>query len=167
MACLLRVPALGLIGLCLSGASPGPVRAAVLPESASAEISGMRASVDDALHWVATIIEVAGVGIIVMAAVLASVMFVRQGVGVLGWAEAYQGYRANLGRGILLGLELLVAADIIGTVAVTPSFQNLGVLAMIVLIRTFLSFSLEVEIEGHWPWRRREMEESHPAGKRL
>ena len=87
--------------------------------------------------------------------------------GRTGWAGAFRGYRANLGRGILLGLELLVAADIIGTVAVTPSFQTLGVLAMIVLIRTFLSFSLEVEIEGQWPWRRREMQGAHPGGERL
>ncbi len=67
----------------------------------------------------------------------------------------YECFRADLGRGILLGLEFLVAADIIGTVAVTPTFESLGVLAAIVLIRTFLSFSLEVEIEGRWPWRRR------------
>ncbi|HEX8374326.1 MAG TPA: DUF1622 domain-containing protein, partial [Geminicoccaceae bacterium] len=71
----------------------------------------------------------------------------------VGWAKAYRGYRANLGRGILLGLELLVAADIIGTVAATPTLQNLAVLGLIVLIRTFLSFSLEVEIEGRWPWQ--------------
>ena len=58
------------------------------------------------------------------------------------------------GRAILLGLELLVAADIIGTVAITPSFESLGILALIVLIRTFLSFSLEVEIEGRWPWQK-------------
>jgi uncharacterized membrane protein len=64
----------------------------------------------------------------------------------------YDRCRANLGRGILLGLELLVAADIIGTVAVTPSVENLAVLALIVVIRTFLSFALEVEIEGCWPW---------------
>ncbi len=81
---LSRISMPGLIGLCLAGSSSGRACAAVLPERASAEIPGMRASVDDALHWVATIIEVAGVGIIVIAAVLASVMFVRQGFGVLG-----------------------------------------------------------------------------------
>jgi uncharacterized membrane protein len=59
------------------------------------------------------------------------------------------------GRSILLALELLVAADIIRTVAVDPSLRNVGVLGLIVLIRTFLSFSLEVEIDGTWPWRRR------------
>jgi uncharacterized membrane protein len=79
-------------------------------------------------------------------------MFLRGGPEV-GWAKAYRRYRADLGRGILLGLELLVAADIIGTVAVTPTLQSLAVLGLIVLIRTFLSFSLEVEIEGRWPWQ--------------
>ena len=141
-------------------------KAAVLPENAS-EASGIRASVDHALHWIATGIEVIGVAIIVVGASFASVQFVRQGFGVVGWAKAYRGYRANLGRGILLGLELLVAADIIGTVAIAPSFQSLGVLALIVLIRTFLSFSLEAEIEGHWPWRRRELEGKGDDGERL
>ena len=159
----LLAPGLAAFGIAL----PLPVAAAVLPENAPGEISAMRAGVDHALHWIATGIEVAGVGIIVVAALLASVLFVRQGFGAQGWGEAYRGYRANLGRGILLGLELLVAADIIGTVAVTPSFESLGVLALIVLIRTFLSFSLEVEIEGRWPWRRGETERSHASGERL
>jgi uncharacterized membrane protein len=53
----------------------------------------------------------------------------------------------------LLGLEFLVAGDIIGTVAVEPTFKSLGVLGLIVIIRTFLSFSLEVEINGRWPWQ--------------
>ena len=144
-----------------------PSQAAVLPENAPQGVAEMRESVDHALHWIATGIEVAGVGIIVLAALLASVLFLRQGFGTLGWARAFRGYRANLGRGILLGLELLVAADIIGTVAVTPSFQSLGVLGLIVLIRTFLSFSLEIEIEGHWPWRRREVAGSGGGGERL
>jgi uncharacterized membrane protein len=81
-------------------------------------------------------------------------IFLRQGFGSHRWNEAYECFRADLGRGILLGLEFLVAGDIIGTVAVAPTFESLGVLAVIVLIRTFLSFSLEVEIEGRWPWRR-------------
>ncbi|MGK3647164.1 DUF1622 domain-containing protein [Pseudarthrobacter enclensis] len=66
----------------------------------------------------------------------------------------YRQYRQLLGRSILLGLELLVAADIIRTVAVTPTFTSVGVLAIIVLIRTFLSFSLELEITGRWPWQK-------------
>lgn len=65
----------------------------------------------------------------------------------------YRSYRQLLGRSILLGLELLVAADIIRSVAVTPTFEGVGVLGIIVLIRTFLSFSLELEITGRWPWQ--------------
>jgi uncharacterized membrane protein len=73
---------------------------------------------------------------------------------MVGLAEAYRDYRQHLGRAILLGLEFLVAGDIINTVAVDPTFRSVGVLAGIVAIRTFLSFSLEVEIEGRWPWAR-------------
>ena len=69
-------------------------------------------------------------------------------------SDAYQLYRQNLGRAILLGLEFLVAGDIIRTVAVSPTFRSLGVLAGIVLIRTFLSMALQLEIEGRWPWQR-------------
>jgi uncharacterized membrane protein len=134
-------------------------------EAAAGE--GAAGRIDHVLHGIATAIEIAGVGIIVLAVLIASALFLRQGFRAPGWSEAYSCYRANLGRGILLGLELLVAADIIGTVAVTPSFQSLGVLALIVLIRTFLSFSLEVEIEGQWPWRRREMEGQSRGGERL
>jgi uncharacterized membrane protein len=66
----------------------------------------------------------------------------------------YRSLRQRIGRAILLGLEVLVAADIIRTVAVAPSFTNAGVLAVIVLIRTFLSMSLELELTGEWPWRQ-------------
>lgn len=67
---------------------------------------------------------------------------------------AYRVIRTVFARTILLGLEFLVAADIIRTVAVQPSLENVAVLGLIVLIRTFLSFSLEVELEGRWPWSR-------------
>ncbi|WP_336644284.1 DUF1622 domain-containing protein [Microbacterium sp. USHLN186] len=69
-------------------------------------------------------------------------------------ANVYGRFRRFLGRSILLGLELLVAADIIRTVAVTPSLGSVAVLAVIVLIRTFLSWSLELEITGRWPWQK-------------
>jgi uncharacterized membrane protein len=65
----------------------------------------------------------------------------------------YRSFRQQLGRAILLGLELLVAADIIRTVAVQPTLRSASVLGIIVVIRTFLSFSLEVELEGRWPWQ--------------
>ena len=68
--------------------------------------------------------------------------------------DRYSAYRQNLGRAILLGLELLVAGDIIRTVAVAPTLQNLTVLALIVAIRTFLRFSHELEVTGRWPWQQ-------------
>lgn len=67
--------------------------------------------------------------------------------------ETFRKVRQRLGRGILLGLEFLVAADIIHTVAVELTFKTVGVLAIVVLIRTFLSFTLEVELTGRWPWQ--------------
>lgn len=68
--------------------------------------------------------------------------------------DLYRGYRRGIGKAILLGLELLVAADIIRTVAVRPTLEGVAVLGLIVLVRTFLSFSLEVELYGRWPWQR-------------
>ncbi len=68
-------------------------------------------------------------------------------------SDRYREYRQGIGRAILLGLEILVAADIIRTVAVSPTFESVGVLAIIVAVRTFLSFTLEVELSGRWPWQ--------------
>jgi uncharacterized membrane protein len=103
----------------------------------------------------ASVLEVAGVGVILLGALAATGAFAWRAVQSRDFADSYRTYRRGLARAILLGLELLVGADIIRTVAVEPSFRNLGVLASIVAIRTFLSFSLEVEIEGRWPWQRR------------
>jgi uncharacterized membrane protein len=68
--------------------------------------------------------------------------------------DAYRELRRNVGRSILLGLELLVAGDIIRTVAIAPTFTSVGVLAVIVMVRTFLSFTLEVELSSRWPWQK-------------
>ena len=113
-------------------------------------------------------IEVAGMAVMVFGGLAAIAAFVirlatRRGTPSPGFEHTYRNLRADLGRAILLGLEFLVAADIIGTVAVEPSFQNLGVLAVIVAIRTFLSFSLELEISGRWPWQHGQGDgERHP-----
>lgn len=93
-----------------------------------------------------------GVAIVVVGILAATVLAAR--MVLRGRAGAYESYRRLLGRSILLGLEFLVAADIIRTVAVTPTFRSVGVLAVIVAIRTFLSFSLELEITGRWPWQK-------------
>ncbi len=103
-------------------------------------------------HTIANIIELVGIAVIILGAAWATFVFLRRLSRQTGFSNIYQDYRASLGRAILLGLEFLVAADIIGTVSVDPNFTDLGVLGLIVLIRTFLSFSLEVEINGRWPW---------------
>jgi len=77
--------------------------------------------------------------------------------------DVYRVFRQQLGRSILLGLEFLVAADIIRTVAVTPDARSVAVLGGIVLIRTFLSFSLELEVTGYWPWQKnRQQQQAAP-----
>lgn len=86
--------------------------------------------------------------------VLATAMFLRDGLRSGQWRAGYPRYRSDIGRGILLGLELLVGADIISTITAPLTFESVGLLAAIVAIRTFLSFSLETEIEGCWPWQR-------------
>ncbi|MGD2177123.1 MAG: DUF1622 domain-containing protein [Anaerolineae bacterium] len=98
-------------------------------------------------------IEIVGIGIIVIGAILASALFIREWIRGLEFLKTYRRYRERLGQAILLGLEFLVAADIIGTVAVDPTFRNVGILGAVVAIRTFLSFALEVEIQGRWPWQ--------------
>jgi uncharacterized membrane protein len=82
--------------------------------------------------------------------------FIRDGSRTGNWQSAYPDYRSNVGRGTLLGLELLVGADIIATVTAPLTILSVGLLAGIVLIRTFLSVSLETVIEGCWPWQRAE-----------
>lgn len=104
------------------------------------------------VHAVTRVVEVAGIAVILVGALVSAAIYGRQLMkGAAG--AAYRQLRSNLGRSILLGLELLVAADIINTVAIEPTLDSLLVLAGIVLIRTFLSFALEVEIEGRWPWQ--------------
>ena len=101
-------------------------------------------------------IDGAGVVVVVIGLVVATAGFVVALRSSTTREPAYREYRQAVGKAILLGLEFLVAADIIGTVAVAPTFRNLGVLAFIVLIRTFLSFSLELEVNGRWPWQRQQ-----------
>lgn len=100
------------------------------------------------------IVELIGVLVLLAGALLATgacLIRIRRGTSV---QDAYRGLRADLGRAILLGLEFLVIADIIGTVAIEPTLYNLGVLAVIIAIRTLLGFALELEVSGRWPWQK-------------
>lgn len=99
-------------------------------------------------------IEVSGVAVILLGVLYGAWRFGRDLIG--NRQDAYGNLRNCLGRSILLGLELLVAGDIINTVAVEPTLEKVLVLGGIVLIRTFLSFSLEVELDGTLPWKKRE-----------
>lgn len=104
------------------------------------------------LEVVGLLIETLGVLVIVTGLVAATARYLRGSPDLA--MSAYRRYRKDLGRAILLGLEILVAGDIISTVAARPTLQGVATLAVIVAIRTFLSMSLEVELDGRWPWRR-------------
>jgi uncharacterized membrane protein len=104
---------------------------------------------------VGTGVDGVGVFIVVGGALVATARLVlRLRDRVHGTGNYYMSYRQDVGRAILLGLEFLIAGDIIRTVVVAPTMQNVVVLGLIVLIRTFLSLSLQLEIEGKLPWQR-------------
>ncbi|MCH9720856.1 MAG: DUF1622 domain-containing protein [Actinomycetia bacterium] len=105
----------------------------------------------DVIETVGKVIDAVGVAVIAIGALISAagaVSRIRRKTG-----DVYRVFREQLGRSILLGLEFLVAADIIRTVAITPNASSVAVLGGIVLIRTFLSFSLQLEVTGYWPWQ--------------
>lgn len=105
-------------------------------------------------EWCAGLTELVGIIVIVVFGVYALACAVAGAARRKQTGTTFRQMRQRLGHGILLGLEFLVAADIIHTVAVELSFTTVGVLAIVVLIRTFLSFTLEVELTGRWPWQQ-------------
>ena len=107
------------------------------------------------IHWTTAALELAGIFVMAVGTLLASLVALARATRGMASSHLYEWYRQTLARAILLGLEFLVAADIINTVAVDPSFSSVGVLGLIVLVRTFLSFTLELEITGRWPWQVR------------
>ena len=109
------------------------------------------------LEPMASALEFFGVSVIIIGVAVATLIYLKD-VFVVSGENAYTRYRANLGRGILLGLEILIGADIIATIISPLTWESVGLLGLIVLIRTFLSFSLEAEIDGEWPWKRRRRE---------
>jgi uncharacterized membrane protein len=115
-------------------------------------VGGIRALIE----WAALGIEILGATVII-AGVL-KVAITRGTVRYLFQLDkpgAYQSYKHQMGKTLLLGLEFLVAGDVVRTVALEPTLNNVAVLGVLVLIRTFLSWSLAVEIEGRWPWQAR------------
>jgi uncharacterized membrane protein len=115
-------------------------------------------SYEETISNIVKVVEAVGAAIMVLGGVGAFVLFAREVVAAGTAEHAYRGLRRNLGRCILLGLEVLIVADIVRTIIVDPTLESVAVLGVIVIIRIALSFSLEVEIEGAWPWRRRQLD---------
>lgn len=118
----------------------------------------LRAAVDGA----ASLFEAAGTFAMAFGALFAVVLALRDRGS--GGRAMFKGFRNRLGRAIILGLEFLVAADILRTISTEPTLRQVAVLGGIVLIRTFLSFSLEVELEGRWPWRAQALDREPKDG---
>lgn len=101
---------------------------------------------------VARWIELAAV-VAISVAVVAAIFGAIRATIRSDWADAFSTFKTYMGRGLLVGLDLLIAGDIIKTVTVDPTLDNAAVLGLLVLIRTFLSWSIVLEIDGHWPWQ--------------
>lgn len=110
---------------------------------------------DEVVEAIGKTVDGVGIAIVVVGSFAALLPYLFHLAARRDPSWSYQAVRRNLGRAILLGLEFLIAGDIIRTVAATPTFAGVGVLAVIVLIRTFLSLTLELEVTGSWPWQRR------------
>jgi uncharacterized membrane protein len=108
----------------------------------------------DVMEMTGRIVDAVGVLVVVLGALLATGRFLGHRRAAPGLS--YRAYRQDLGRAILLGLEFLIAGDIIRTVVVAPTLENVIILGLIVVIRTFLSMALQLEVEGRWPWQRGE-----------
>ena len=113
-------------------------------------LPGFEATASNWIHLVGICIEIFGVFIIVAGIIWSTYLFVHQRTET----RHYDQYKIRIGRSLLLGLEVLVAADIVKTIAIELTFTSLGLLAGLVLVRTFLSWTLVLEIEGRWPWKR-------------
>jgi uncharacterized membrane protein len=116
----------------------------------------------EAIEWAAMGIEILG-AVVIFAGVM-RVALTRGTVRFLlkqGQPGDYESYKHEMGRSLLLGLEFLVAADVIRTVALEPTLGNVSVLGLLVLVRTFLSWTLTVDIEGRWPWQPQKSETTH------
>jgi uncharacterized membrane protein len=110
---------------------------------------------EETISHVVRVVEAVGAGIMVFGGLGAFVVFMRRASRAQTAPGAYPGLRRDLSRCILLGLEVLIVADIVRTIIVDPTLESVAVLGIIVVIRILLSFSLEVEIDGVWPWHRR------------
>ncbi|HET6352235.1 MAG TPA: DUF1622 domain-containing protein [Coriobacteriia bacterium] len=123
----------------------------------------LASTLKEVMTQVSHLFEISGVAIIVGGFLFALVRALQMWLTKRP-SEAYEMLRRVFGKSILLGLEVLVAADLIRTIAVEPTLQNLYVLGLLVVIRSFLSWSLDVELEGVWPWNKRRQEHMEKTG---
>lgn len=107
-------------------------------------------------HDVSEWIEVAAVTVIALTVVVSIAVMLREAVSGGGAAKSLWVFKQSFSRGVLLGLDLLIAADIIRTVTLDPTLENVAALGLLVVVRTFLSWALVLEAEGRWPWQRRD-----------
>jgi uncharacterized membrane protein len=122
----------------------------------------------ESIEWAALAIEVFGAIVIVAGVIKVAVTRgTLRDLLQLGTPDAYDSYKHQLGKSLLMGLEFLVAADVVRTVALDPTLNNVAILGLLVLVRTFLSWSLTVEIEGRWPWQSRPTIETGDPPKHL
>ena len=119
--------------------------------------------IKQAIELVVVGFEGVGVMVLVIGTLLAFTVYVSSLLHPGNHSRAYQALRRDMGKAILIGLELLIAADIVRSVALDATFTSVGVLGLIVLVRTFLSWSLEVEINGTWPWQRARLPTPAPS----
>jgi uncharacterized membrane protein len=133
-----------------------------MPEETHAS-SGLLAGVLQAIEVVSVAIEVLAIGIIVVGIVVGTLHYWRRSLARPPVPGRYGAYKARMTRALLLGLEILVAADVIRTVALEPTLQAVASLGLLVLVRTFLSWALVVEEEGPWPWQQRGPGDGEPA----
>ncbi len=115
----------------------------------------------ETMELIGQTVDAVGVFVIVAGAVIATFRFAKRPPHT-SYKQSYRLYRQDLARAILLGLEFLIAGDIIRTVAVAPTLENVSVLGLIVVVRTFLSVTLHLEVEGRWPWQN-----GHPRGSSI
>jgi uncharacterized membrane protein len=136
-------------------------------EETGAQTQGVAEAITRWVEYTATGIELLAVVIIVAVILTGTVLYVFQILTQQADVNTYKNYRHQVARALLLGLEILVAADVIRTIALEPTLQNVYILGLLVLIRTFLGWSLVIEIEERWPWQppRVEVEGGHASGR--
>ena len=118
-------------------------------------------TIREVIEWAALIIEILGATVIIAGVIKVTMTRgVLRSLAQIDKPGTHETFKHQLGKTLLLGLELLVAGDVVRTVALDPTLTNVGVLGMLVVIRTFLSWSLTVEMEGRWPWQA-------PAAKKV